>query len=1115
MFTSLLQNGTRESRIPAPGRRSLLQAPKSYSTKRQEQEKDINVASTDDKHSTDGESVNGDDVMEIPLGSRMCIGGAKVGTLRYFGKCHIAEGYYCGIELDEPDGRHDGLIQGVRYFTCTDGYGIFAPLHKVTVVSLAEQEKPQKRRSGIPPPKTRPKSAESQKSHVSDESGETAIRGDSKYLEEKSEKPVSRIQQPKVQTWVDSGRLQSDQISAESKKIIPVKESKLPNKTLVNIRDSDFNNTFTLVEDPDVTCTKQRQHAGHELNRTFDASEEALILKARKSHIPMPKNKLLNTTFDKEDKNRTFDLQDVETTNSLPDTSIYESPISRISQASSESFDLSESLQFLKGSQLVSESSQHGLLSPSKLHETDLLPEFLAELEANQRELESQGIDVLQEATNTPKKQKKVRREQDANKSGIEEIYFPDEPFDGTMTGSVSGPEAEALFSTPTSMTDSRYGLHFKDVTIKNPKHQEKNLDEWELENSNSEESTTSEMTKSIESNTSMSRSIDSVNSMLRSGEAEMETIMEARESGTSLSSSADSEMAQSLEKSFQNTVKEHTMIESVDEGFVRSIQDSTITESKELKSKEVPSSASDYPVKKPTMEESLDEGMVKSSQEFDKHVAHGVPSNIIVYSADVPQSEKVLEPLLPENGMEDQLNYLSEGALTKMIKDESPGEKERREISDFETQEEQFKSTENTIDDGVKKERPVSGVSSTDTGFWESDISMSCVSSEDGYRRSLISEPDSEMQKDPDIEKQRRGARIIDGKLYNYEITEENVEGAIMELDIKETPNKTVIEDLSEKDDEDTSQESEEHISHPAAGKDKFPVSASQKQSIEPTKKEVANDAEKTRKSKSGKKNLEVKSKVSSRRESPAPKKKEVVAEIQKKPLKMPNRNVVSKIKAMLDASPPPKSKVDEPVKTKMASVQRSSSPKKKFDTKRATLETEVLRSPPDLSKVRSRVFEIPKTEPIKKIVKAPKKPNKWDLVAAKIAANLADEKTKPKKKTEVKSKLYTPTAASQQRVAAIEAKVNLRSRSLSPTKDQLIKPQRAKMRLSHALLDSSKFWSSESLSAKNQVGENSIDETPKTDRAEVAQEPDAEVNTTRDSQSDAENGKYQVRLK
>lgn len=42
------------------------------------------------------------------------INSEKQGHLRYIGKVHFASGTFCGIELNEPVGKHDGKLQNVR-----------------------------------------------------------------------------------------------------------------------------------------------------------------------------------------------------------------------------------------------------------------------------------------------------------------------------------------------------------------------------------------------------------------------------------------------------------------------------------------------------------------------------------------------------------------------------------------------------------------------------------------------------------------------------------------------------------------------------------------------------------------------------------------------------------------------------------------------------------------------------------------------------------------------------------------------------------------------------------------------------------------------------------------
>lgn len=40
--------------------------------------------------------------------------GSKPGTLRFFGNTEFAPGDWCGVELDDPLGKNDGSVSGVR-----------------------------------------------------------------------------------------------------------------------------------------------------------------------------------------------------------------------------------------------------------------------------------------------------------------------------------------------------------------------------------------------------------------------------------------------------------------------------------------------------------------------------------------------------------------------------------------------------------------------------------------------------------------------------------------------------------------------------------------------------------------------------------------------------------------------------------------------------------------------------------------------------------------------------------------------------------------------------------------------------------------------------------------
>ncbi|XP_077869503.1 CAP-Gly domain-containing linker protein 3-like [Saccoglossus kowalevskii] len=68
----------------------------------------------------------------LKLGDQVMVGGIKLGTLRYCGTTQFATGQWAGIELDEPEGKNDGSVGGISYFSCPPKHGIFAPLSKIS-----------------------------------------------------------------------------------------------------------------------------------------------------------------------------------------------------------------------------------------------------------------------------------------------------------------------------------------------------------------------------------------------------------------------------------------------------------------------------------------------------------------------------------------------------------------------------------------------------------------------------------------------------------------------------------------------------------------------------------------------------------------------------------------------------------------------------------------------------------------------------------------------------------------------------------------------------------------------------------------------------------------------
>jgi len=55
------------------------------------------------------------------------------GVIKYVGHVSFAEGLWLGVALKTPKGKHDGCVQGRRYFTCKPGHGLLVRPSRVSV----------------------------------------------------------------------------------------------------------------------------------------------------------------------------------------------------------------------------------------------------------------------------------------------------------------------------------------------------------------------------------------------------------------------------------------------------------------------------------------------------------------------------------------------------------------------------------------------------------------------------------------------------------------------------------------------------------------------------------------------------------------------------------------------------------------------------------------------------------------------------------------------------------------------------------------------------------------------------------------------------------------------
>ncbi|CAI8602088.1 unnamed protein product [Vicia faba] len=78
----------------------------------------------------------------IKVGSRCEVEpGAKRGVVKFAGRAEpLGPGFWVGVQYDEPLGKHDGMVKGVRYFQCPPSHGGIVRPEKVKVGDYLERD---------------------------------------------------------------------------------------------------------------------------------------------------------------------------------------------------------------------------------------------------------------------------------------------------------------------------------------------------------------------------------------------------------------------------------------------------------------------------------------------------------------------------------------------------------------------------------------------------------------------------------------------------------------------------------------------------------------------------------------------------------------------------------------------------------------------------------------------------------------------------------------------------------------------------------------------------------------------------------------------------------------
>ena len=68
----------------------------------------------------------------LQVGQRVKVQGkTSTGTIRFVGPTDFKDGTWIGVEMDEPEGRHNGTVEGRAYFTCANAHGVMVLPEKV------------------------------------------------------------------------------------------------------------------------------------------------------------------------------------------------------------------------------------------------------------------------------------------------------------------------------------------------------------------------------------------------------------------------------------------------------------------------------------------------------------------------------------------------------------------------------------------------------------------------------------------------------------------------------------------------------------------------------------------------------------------------------------------------------------------------------------------------------------------------------------------------------------------------------------------------------------------------------------------------------------------------
>ncbi|KAJ6219103.1 hypothetical protein RDWZM_004915 [Blomia tropicalis] len=82
--------------------------------------------------------LSSDSVDDFSIDEKVWVNGSRPGIIRFIGETKFAVGKWIGVQLTSPDGKNDGAVAGVRYFSCPNNCGVFVKPQRLTKAPMPE-----------------------------------------------------------------------------------------------------------------------------------------------------------------------------------------------------------------------------------------------------------------------------------------------------------------------------------------------------------------------------------------------------------------------------------------------------------------------------------------------------------------------------------------------------------------------------------------------------------------------------------------------------------------------------------------------------------------------------------------------------------------------------------------------------------------------------------------------------------------------------------------------------------------------------------------------------------------------------------------------------------------